>query len=61
MTVYFVSSLSDNELLKMKMKRTDFLLLGNDEEKVDLFEDIIIDILWSLRRDGPHKCMNSSI
>jgi len=41
--VYFVSSLSDNELLKMKMKRTDFLLLGIDEEKVDLFEDIIID------------------
>ncbi len=41
--VYFVSSLSDNELLKMKMKRTDFLHLGNDEEKTDLFEDIIID------------------
>ena len=41
--VYFVSSLSDNELLKMKMKRTDFLHLGKDEEKVDLFEDIIID------------------
>jgi magnesium transporter len=41
--VYFVSSLSDNELLKMKMKRTDFLHLGNEEEKTDLFEDIIID------------------
>jgi magnesium transporter len=41
--VYFVSSLSDNELLKMKIKRTDFLHLGKDEEKVDLFEDIIID------------------
>ncbi|MEK7255654.1 MAG: magnesium transporter CorA family protein, partial [Bacteroidota bacterium] len=41
--VYFVSSLSDNELLKMKMKRTDFLHLGKDEEKTDLFEDIIID------------------
>jgi magnesium transporter len=41
--VYFVASLSDNELLKMKMKRTDFLHLGNDEEKTDLFEDIIID------------------
>ena len=41
--VYFVSSLSDNELLKMKMKRTDFLHLGNDEELTDLFEDIIID------------------
>ena len=41
--VYFVSALSDNELLKMKMKRTDFLRLRNEEEKVDLFEDIIID------------------
>lgn len=41
--VYFVSSLSDNELLKMKIKRSDFLLLGNEEEKTDLFEDIIID------------------
>ncbi len=41
--VYFVSALSDNELLKMKMKRTDFLQLGDDEEKTDLFEDIIID------------------
>ncbi|MEY3368708.1 MAG: hypothetical protein RI973_1863 [Bacteroidota bacterium] len=41
--VYFVSSLSDNELLKMKIKRTDFLHLGDDEEMADLFEDIIID------------------
>ncbi len=41
--VYFVSSLSDNELLKKKMKRTDFLHLRDDEEKTDLFEDIVID------------------
>jgi magnesium transporter len=41
--VYFASSLSENELLKLKMKRTDFLHIGNDEEKTDLFEDIIID------------------
>ncbi len=41
--VYFASSLSDNELLKMKMKRTDFLSLGADEEKLELFEDVIID------------------
>ncbi|MCF8244481.1 MAG: magnesium transporter CorA family protein [Saprospiraceae bacterium] len=41
--VYFVSSLSDNELLKMKMKRIDFLGVGKDEEKLELFEDIIID------------------
>lgn len=41
--VYFVSSLSTNELLKMKIKRTDLLRIGNDEILSDLFEDIIID------------------
>ncbi len=41
--VYFVNSLSANELLKMKMKRTDFLHIRDDEDKSDLFEDIIID------------------
>lgn len=41
--VYFVNSLSANELLKMKMKRTDFLHINGDEDLGDLFEDIIID------------------
>lgn len=41
--VYFVTSLSSNELLKMKMKRADILGILQDEEKQDLFEDIIID------------------
>lgn len=41
--VYFMNSLSANELLKMKMKRTDFLQIRNNEDKNDLFEDIIID------------------
>ena len=41
--VYFVNSLSANELLKMKMKRSDFLKIRTDEEKTDFFEDIIID------------------
>lgn len=41
--VYFVNTLSSNELLKMKMKRSDFLLIREDEYKTDLFEDIIID------------------
>ena len=41
--VYFINSLNANELLKMKMKRTDFLKIHHDEEKADLFEDIIID------------------
>lgn len=41
--VYFVNTLSANELLKMKMKRTDFLKIHDNEELADLFEDIIID------------------
>ncbi len=41
--VYFVNSLSANELLKIKMKRTDFLGIKEDEYCNDLFEDIIVD------------------
>ena len=41
--VYFVNSLSANELLKLKMKRTDFLHISKDEDLTDFFEDIIID------------------
>ena len=41
--VYFLNTLSSNELLKMKMKRTNFLKILDDEFKTDLFEDIIID------------------
>ena len=41
--VYFVNSLSANDLLKMKMKRTDFLRINDEEALADLFEDIIID------------------
>lgn len=41
--VYFVNSLSSNELLKMKMKRADFLKIREDEDLTDLFEDIIVD------------------
>lgn len=41
--VYIVNSLSTNELLKMKMKRTDYLKIRDDEDQTDLFEDIIID------------------
>ena len=41
--VYFVNALNANELLKMKMKRTNFLHVNDDEDLLDLFEDIIID------------------
>jgi magnesium transporter len=41
--VYFVNSLSANELLMMKMKRTDLLKIRDKEFHFDLFEDAIID------------------
>lgn len=41
--VYFVNALNANELLKMKIKRTDFLHIKNDEDLMDLLEDLIID------------------
>ncbi|MBK6546489.1 MAG: magnesium transporter CorA family protein [Saprospiraceae bacterium] len=41
--VYFVNSLSANELLKLKMKRTDFINIRGNEEYSELFEDIIVD------------------
>jgi len=41
--VYFVNTLSSNELLKLKMKRSDFLNIRADEDITDLFEDILID------------------
>jgi len=41
--VYFVNSLSANDLLKLKMKRIDILKIREEEEYQDLFEDIIID------------------
>ena len=41
--VFFVNSLSTNELLKLKLKRSDFLQIRAREDKADLFEDILID------------------
>ncbi len=41
--VYFVTALRSNELLYMKMKRTDFLELNDDEDLLELFDDVIID------------------
>lgn len=52
--VYFVNSLSANELLKLKMKRSDFLGIREDEEKTDLFEDIIIDNSQALEMANIH-------
>lgn len=41
--VYFVNSLNANDLLMLKMKRTDFLRIRGKEPHEDLFEDIVID------------------
>jgi len=52
--VYFVNSLSSNELLKMKIKRTDYLKIRGDENLEDLFEDIIIDNSQALEMANVH-------
>ena len=41
--MYFVNALNANELLMMKMKRTDFLHIKEDEDLMDLLEDLVID------------------
>jgi magnesium transporter len=52
--VYFVNSLSANELLMMKMKRTDFLRIKENEDQEDFFEDIIIDYSQALEMANVH-------
>lgn len=52
--VYFVNSLSTNDLLKLKMKRTDALKIRDDEYLNDLFEDIIIDSSQALEMSNVH-------
>ena len=52
--VYFVNSLSSNELLKMKMKRTNFLQIQGDEDMMDLLEDVIIDNSQALEMANVH-------
>lgn len=41
--VYFVNSLNANELLKIKMRRTDFLGIKDNTDYSELYEDIIVD------------------
>jgi len=52
--VYFVNSLSANELLKMKMKRTDLLNIRDLEYHTDLFEDVLIDNGQALEMSNVH-------
>ncbi len=41
--VYFVTTLRANELMMMKMQRTDFLKIDENEEMQALLQDVIID------------------
>lgn len=41
--VYFVTTLRSNELMMMKIQRTDFLKIKNDEDSSDLLGDIVVD------------------
>jgi len=52
--VYFVNSLSANELLMMKMKRTDYLKIKDNEDYLDFFEDIIVDYSQALEMANVH-------
>lgn len=58
--VYMLNSLSDNDLLKQKMKRTDFLNIRSNEDYQDLFEDIIIDNSQALEMANVHTNLLSS-
>ncbi len=42
--VYFVTTLRDNELMMLRMQRTDFLNVKEREEEKDFFDDIMIDM-----------------
>ncbi len=52
--VYVLNSLSDNDLLKQKIRRTDFLNIRELESHQDLFEDIIIDNSQALEMANVH-------
>lgn len=41
--VYFVTTLRANELMMMKMQRTDFLKIEEDEELQSALQDVIVD------------------
>jgi magnesium transporter len=58
--VYFVTSLSSNELLKLKIKRSDFLRIREFEAHTDLFEDIIVDNSQALEMANVHTNILSS-
>ena len=59
--VYFLNSLKADELLLMKMNRTDFLKTRENEDHVDYFEDIIVDYSQGLDMANVHTNILSGI
>ncbi len=59
--VYFLNSLKADELLLMKMNRTDFLKIRENEDHVDYFEDIIVDYSQGLDMANVHTNILSGI
>ncbi|MGB4906754.1 MAG: CorA family divalent cation transporter, partial [Saprospiraceae bacterium] len=57
---YFVNSLKANELLKVKMKRIDFLGLGLNEELEEIYEDLIIDNSQALEMSNVYTVITGS-
>ncbi len=41
--VYFMNTIRSNELLMMKIQRTDFLRISDKEDEVDMLQDTIVD------------------
>jgi magnesium transporter len=59
--VYFLNSLKADELLLMKMNRTDFLRIKDNEDYIDYFEDIIVDYSQGLDMANVHTNILSGI
>lgn len=53
--VYFVTSLRANELMMMKIKRTDFLKIKDNEKELDFLEDVVIDCSQALEMSNVYS------
>jgi len=59
--VYFSTSLRSNELLLLKMQRTNFIMTDNSEDTKDIMDDVIIDTSQALEMSNIYTViMNSS-
>jgi magnesium transporter len=58
--VYFATNLRANELMLMKMKRSNFLRFQDEDDDVDILEDIIIDNSQALEMTNVYANILSS-